>query len=348
MEIEPIQYHLRKLMGQLKPSSIESICDKSWQVAPGGKDKFPLALFLSKHLSMKLKTVPGISLEYEVSRVKGMAVDNAPTKAYQLNEAKLLSGFVYKNEFRSKLSNNKESVFNSFGILKEENEGLLVSTWASNTYFGHWIHDECIRVIAAQDMGVSSYCTDQRPYSHQSGYEKIFNLSSLPVKRAIFKKLIILSDATLNNYRQKRLLQLRNLVFSSVVSNKNNYIYIKRGTSGASGRSLVNENLLIEQLTQFGFVIIEPEKLSAYEVMQECLNAKIIMGIEGSSLVHGFLGMHSEGTLVALVPEYQFNNPFQNYCSSIGLRYGFLVGKEVRGGFNIDLDDMSDLLMRVN
>jgi len=346
MEQEPILFHLRKLLGSQKPVTLDSICDKSWEIAPGGRGDFPSAIFLPKHLSMNLKAVPGVTLNYELKRVNERQVEHSPTVAYQINEAKVLNGLLYKNKFRLRLNNKKESILNSFGYIQKEAEGILVSSWSSNTYFGHWIHDECPRVLISQDIGVPAYSTYRNLYSHQLGYENIFNINFHSVKRAIFKKMIFLSDATLNDYRQKKLLQLRALAQKSIPEN-NNYIYIKRGNGGVKGRDLVNQKKIIVKLISYGFTIINPEKLSANQILKKCLNAKVIMGVEGSSLAHGFLGVNSTGMIIALVPEYRFTNPFNDYCSSIGLRYGFLVGKTVEGGFDVDLDDMDELLSLV-
>lgn len=347
MDLEPLFYHLFKY---IKPSiAVEGIelANKVWQIAPGGKFRTPSALYLRKQLKMDLKTVPGISIEYEIERVKGRNVDFTPTKLYQIDNAKLLDGYLYSSNLRFILNHHKESIFNFIGQKKQIEKGFISSTWSSNKYFGHWIHDECTNILAAKDLSVTPYTTRADPYLHQSGYEKLFNLKSHYLERAFIKKALLLDDSTLNSYRQKRLQKLRDLTHSSTQSSDNDYIYIGRGISGATNRGLVNESALIDKLKSSGFVIIEPETMSVGEILNCTMNAKVIMGVEGSSLSHGFLSVNPNGILVALVPEYQFNNPYQDLCSVLDLRYGFIVGEKVKGGFSINFNDIDEFMSMV-
>jgi hypothetical protein len=341
---EPLFYHLRNSLNFHVESDIEAVSERSWIIAKGGRSIFPKAFYLDKHLNYNLKTVTGETVEGEIKRVSGREVFFKPSVMYQVNQLKVLNSLLYKNNFRFRLSEKKEPIFNFIGDTKIEDEGLLVSSWSSNKYFGHWIHDECPKILAGNKLGLASYSTvNERKYIHQSGYEKILNLSSKGIQRAFFRKFFYLSDATLNKYRQERFRQLRSFALSSgqVVNSK---VYIKRGVVGVQGRELINEVLLIEMLVKDGYVVIEPEKMMPAEIVEACRGARIIIGVEGSALAHAFLTISSKGTIVSLVPENRFTNPFMDFCSSIGLRYGFVVGRASKTGFNINLDDLEKLL----
>jgi hypothetical protein len=326
---------------------VESFCDKSWVISSGGKETFKSpALYLKKHLDYNLQTAPGILLKDEMNRIsRNRVIISKPTIAYQINEAKLLAGVIYKSNFRVRTHSNKESLLNFYGYRTEESEGLSVNSWSSCKYFGHWIHDELPRVLVAEDLGIPSVRTKQQKFLHQTDYEQVLDAHSLSIDRAIFSKLIILSDSTLNKYRQNRFIRLRNLVSKSTNLQENNeFVYIKRGSLGAKGRGLINEEALTSKLEDFGFTIVEPEKLTVDEIIKRCLNAKIIMGVEGSALAHGFLCINENGAMISLIPENRFNNPYRDYCNVIGIKYGFLVGRTVDGGFSIDLEDVEELL----
>lgn len=345
MDIEPFTNYLYRLLSATLPDTLSGICEKSWVISPEEEGSFPAAICKQTYKDFNLKTAVGISLEEEIRRVSGGKVTHSATMAYQINQAKLLSGILYKNNFKLKLTSNKESKLNFYGKKAEYKEGLLVSSWSSNQYFGHWVQDECPKLITANEMGIQAVSSGGKFYSHRAGYEAIFELSSKSVERAVFEQLIVLSSENLNRYRRQRLCQLRELVVSGTqMTFGNQYVYIKRGNAGVAGREISNEEQLVEKLLEYGFVIVEPEKLTVDEVLQQCVHAKIIMGIEGSAMTHAFLSLKDSGTMLCLVPEYRFNNPYANYCAAAGLNYGFIVGKASLGGFEVDLGDVEDVL----
>lgn len=345
VDTEPLINYLNRFLSTRPPGDLSSICEKSWVISPEEKSYFPPAICTKTYKDFNLKTVNGISLEEEVCRVSGGHVTHSATIAYQINQAKLLSGILYKNNFKLKLTSNKESKLNFYGSKASYTEGLLVSSWSSNQYFGHWIKDECPKILTANEMGIQAISSGSKFYSHRAGYEAIFNLTSVSVERAVFERLIVLSRENLNRYRRQRLCQLRELVVSKTQTTAGNqYVYLKRGNTGAAGRGLSNEDQLVEKLLEYGFVIIEPEKLTVDEILQQCVHATIIMGVEGSAMIHAFLSLKGSGAMLCLVPEYRFNNPYANYCAAVGLNYGFIVGKTSPGGFEVDLGDVQDVL----
>ena len=345
IHLEPVLFRLRRQLNTIK--NIEQAAESSWVMAPGGERSYPPAHFLEKHLSYNLKTYAPLTIPNEIKRINGGHAIVKPTIAYQLNNAKVLDGFVYKGSYRLKVKVEKEKLSNYWGDVERIDEGALVSSWGSNIYFGHWIHDEIPLVFAANKLGVQPYRTGKERYLHQAGYEKLLNLELSTVSKAIFSKLILFSDSSLNTYRVERLRKLRTLLSSSGNSMGNRYVYISRGVRGGNGRELVNEAELVEKLKLLGFCIIEPEKMTPKEIVEACLGAEVVLGIEGSAMAHAFVSLREKGMMVCLVPEYQFNNPYMDFCSSVGLQYGFIVGRAVPGGFKVDLDDVDAFFSKI-
>lgn len=346
IHIEPILFQLRRKFGLVE--KIDQAVDKTWVVAPGGERRYPPAIFLEKHLALNLEPVGGISLENEIKRIKGGSASVKPTIAYQFNNVKVLDGFLYKQRFRLKFKVEKEPLLNVWGDAEPIKEGALVTEWSSNRYFGHWIHGEIPRALAANDLGLQAYRGGKERFIHQSGYEHLLNLKVETVTRALFSKLVLFSDSTLNPYRVERLQRARSLLYETVGSyQQNRYVYLSRGITGVKGRALVNELELIDKLKGMGFVIVEPEGMSPEEIVEACLGAEIIMGIEGSSISHGFLSVKEGGVIICIVPEKHFNNPYMDYCSAIGVQYGLLVGLTKPEGFSINLDDVDELLSKI-
>jgi hypothetical protein len=346
IHIEPVLFQLRRKFGLVE--KIEQAVDKTWEISPGGERCYPPAVFLAKHLDLNLMPVGGISLETEMKRIGGGCVSVKPTIAYQLSNVKVLDGFLYKQHFRLKFRVEKEPLSNVFGDVKRLEEGALVTEWGSNRYFGHWVHGEIPRTFAANDLGIQPYRGGKDKFIHQPGYEHLLNLNVETVTRALFSKLLLFSDSSLNPYRIERFQRARNLLYETVRTyQQNQYVYLSRGISGVKGRSLVNELALIQKLKGLGFVIVEPEGMSPEKIVEVCLGAEVIMGIEGSSISHGFLSIKEGGIVICIVPEKHFNNPYMDYCSAIGVRYGFLVGATEPDGFSINLDDVDELFSKI-
>ena len=112
-------------------------------------------------------------------------------------------------------------------------------------------------------------------------------------------------------------------------------------------RRLVNENALEEILAREGFVILHPRKQSTKEIAQACAGARIALGVEGSQLIHGFMGMRPDGAIIAMVPPVRFIAHFKDLSDCIDLRYGMIVGTPASAGFRIDAGELLHLLDRV-
>ncbi len=46
-------------------------------------------------------------------------------------------------------------------------------------------------------------------------------------------------------------------------------------------------------------------------------------------------------------PPYRFNKVYKDYTDYLGLRYAFVIGVEVEGGFIVNIDDLKWLLDRL-
>jgi capsular polysaccharide biosynthesis protein len=121
---------------------------------------------------------------------------------------------------------------------------------------------------------------------------------------------------------------------------------LHRGSSGTK-RRLVNEAAIEDLLARDGFVVINPEKQTAAEIVQACAGARIVVGVEGSQLIHGFMALQKGGAIVALMPPFRFFNHFKDLTDCIGLRYGMKVGSAADDGFHIDPNELRSLLDKV-
>jgi hypothetical protein len=75
----------------------------------------------------------------------------------------------------------------------------------------------------------------------------------------------------------------------------------------------------------------------------------VVLGVEGSQLLHGVFGMADGGAIVTLQPPDRFITAIKVYCDALGLRYALVVGEGSPAGFRIDVDRVArtvDLALR--
>jgi hypothetical protein len=80
--------------------------------------------------------------------------------------------------------------------------------------------------------------------------------------------------------------------------------------------------------------------------MDVALESEVVVSVEGSQMTHALATLRDGGTLIALQPPDRFNNNYADLCDCAGLRYGFIVGERVQGGFRVDIPQLLALLDR--
>jgi len=106
-------------------------------------------------------------------------------------------------------------------------------------------------------------------------------------------------------------------------------------------RHPVNEEAIEKMLAGHGFEIIDVTVDSVDTIIQRTKNAAVVVGVEGSALVHGIMSMADNALLLCLQPPNRFNNVLKAHADALGIRYGFTVGEEAQGGqYNINTDDV--------
>jgi hypothetical protein len=212
------------------------------------------------------------------------------------------------------------------------------STFMGSIYFGHWLRDDATLNVAVQSMAPTIHVA-RKAYSHEVGYRELLSLSERHVARGRFGDLILLDDWGQNEYKRQRYQELRARVRQQIPTRGHERVYLKRGrTSGQRGRDLLNADAIESTLVQQGFVVADPDKMSAREIATLSMEAKLIVGVEGSHLAHTIYPIAHAGTILVLQPPYRFNNVYKDVADAMGLNYAFVVGDADNVGFTIDPD----------
>ncbi len=305
---------------------------------------------------------PPVTLEGQIGRVTGnwwVPLDevikntiqthqsHSATILHKLNNITIDNGFLYKG--------TKAEYLSSLGIpdplqpVKKE-EGLLCSTSSGAVYFGDWMIADNLLEEISKELGINPIkVMPHTKYSHLPDINKIMHLSTNYInKPTYFDNLYVPDDSGYNTNKVNRLKNLRTLFTQSSYINSENKknIYLLRNVKN-DARGLSNEQELTDYLETCGFKIINPSQMSVDEIAAEVIDSDLIIGVEGSQLGYGSLGLKEGGLMIALQPPYHFQSSWRPRCEAVDVHWGFLVGFQNEKGFEIPLDDLKRLLEKV-
>jgi len=116
---------------------------------------------------------------------------------------------------------------------------------------------------------------------------------------------VFLQDFSQNSSKRRRYDELCSRLRDKHPPKGANRVFIRRGDGGAICR-LVNEQALEQMLAQDGSIIVDPEKSQTQEIVEKCAGAEMVVGVEGSQLIRGFMGTQQNGVIITIVPPYSF------------------------------------------
>ncbi len=231
----------------------------------------------------------------------------------------------------------------------------VLSGLSGNVYF-HWMVDILPRSEILRSNGINFEQIDwflinsiQQPFQKETlrilgiPEEKIIESDRHPYIQA--KKLIVpsfpshlgwLEKFALEFHRQTFLDKSNHGLFKDGLAsgeNLNNQvdsfsperIYISRNK--AKYRRVINEEKVVNLLSQYGFVPIELETLSVVEQVTLFANAKVIVSPHGSGMTN-IMFCHPGTTVIELVSPNYIRHYYWVISQQLGLKYYYLMGEE--------------------
>ena len=151
-----------------------------------------------------------------------------------------------------------------------------------------------------------------------------------------------------NAHKRERMFEIRKRIWSAYPTATHAGVFLVRGKTGQR-RVLLNESELISSLSARGILVVQVEAASAEQIMRQCSNARVVIGVEGSQLNHGLISIADQGSMLVIQPPRRFNCHHKELCDILGVRYGFVVGESVdkSADFSVDTDRVHRLLDRL-
>lgn len=121
-------------------------------------------------------------------------------------------------------------------------------------------------------------------------------------------------------------------------------MFILRRNSGKR-RILNNELELAEYLHERrGFRILDITTADVPTILATCAGAQVLVGVEGSHMVHGVMVLQPGGSVLALQPSDRFCGVLKRTLDRDDQHFGFVVGHAEEGGFRIDPSEVERTL----
>lgn len=221
-------------------------------------------------------------------------------------------------------------------------EAALCSTWQGNDYFAHFLFDDAaIHPLAARFADPFFSGASQPRTAHCRDYLAKFGFDYVEKENIRVGQLWMFRDFALGPDKRARLRGMVEAVQAATVApDPKPGAFIRRGTSGQV-RVLENAAEVEAWCVAQGFVIVDPERQSVEEICAALKDVPLVIGVEGSHLVHALFTMARGGTILCIQPADRYNVIFRQLGAAMDLNWGFVVADGTVEGFRLDLGELS-------
>lgn len=336
----PLTTRIRSNLSRKKIPSIFDIADKEWEISPPQEILSRPAYFLPN----QLERVTGTAyIDDPVKEMPGgFTVYQQPSRGFLVKDAYLIDGGIYKENACIWL-NDRVSRLLRLRVENEVTRGAMYSSYEGNNFFGLWLTDDCAAYPLAKNEGIP-ITTDHQVTQHIYEYEKLLNMNPIRLRTAFVREMVVFDDTYQTIDKQKRFQANRKALLSHFNSNTHSGVFILRRDSGK--RRILNNELEIAEYLRInrGFQIVDVTKDSVSTILSACSGAQVIIGVEGSQLIHGIMVLEPGKAVLTLQPPDRFCGVIKRTMDRDEQHYGFVVGHQEANGYRIDIDEIERTL----
>lgn len=302
------------------------------------------ALFEPDQIGRVLRCGFDQSIGSEVEKLAATRWTSRPASICELRDVLVLGGHVFHSGGRNLLRDN--GVLTALGGRLDAFDSVAVPNSVPGLrYFGHWLRDDCSGHDLAQGFG--RVVSIRRPdYRDAPLYAALLGQtweehSGFSARRATF-----LTDIGFSPAKAARLRSLRARLRARCRAAAGAGVVLLRRGDPDPRRNPRNEAALLSRLKQAGVRVVDGDS-PIETVIAQILDAEVIIGMEGSQLAHAVFLLQDGGALIALQTPLRFYNPHHEWCRLLGMQYGTVVGTIVEDGFEMDADEVLQMVDRV-
>lgn len=347
----PMVKRVARRLAVRRAPDFHSLASREWQLCAPEQKVVPPAIHLPGALDKVRALSPWRNWDTERLLVAGGRVNHAASTAHLVTDVDLVGAYLYRGSAKLQPGYGEERLFN------EEDEppvvldaAHLVTSHSGSHFFGTFMLDD-LPLGLIPEAGDTCIAMMSKPYQHEAGYRELMNLPRRrEVRRARIRKLICYTDFAQNSYKRERYDQLRSRMRQALdlqwQRGTKPGIYLRRGAAGEP-RVLRNQAALESALQALGFDVLDADGLSAREIAQRSLDARVIVGVEGSHLSHAIFSSAEQACFLVIQPPDRFAMPYKEFTDRMDMRFALVVADPAPGGFVVDLDDMHRLLEKL-
>ena len=239
----PAKGILRKKLLRRPEIPLQSLADRTWQIAPGRTAVACPAYFLPGQLERITGTAYTDDPQREMTG--GFEVKIPPACGFLVKDAWLIDGVLYKGNAWDWLHVRSRRI-PQFRVANEIDRAAVYSTLAGNGFFGLWLTDDCTTYPLAANEG-TPITIGLPASSHMLAYEAWLDMTPIRLHKAFLRELVTFDDFAQTKHKRDRFRALSNKLLSRVTSEPHPGVFILRRDSGKR-RILYNESELAEWL----------------------------------------------------------------------------------------------------
>ena len=320
------------------PGTPESVAIEKEVLCPEETSANPPPIFLPGQIERATSATEHQPLQAEIGSMLAPTYTHAPTIAYHVRDATIFDGSVYAGNLRHFIADTK--LFGDGGTPRHLKVAGLASTTVGNRYFGHWLRDDCVQYLLAEQTG-ATVCISSQTSDHKTRYASYFGQDWTPTDRAVVDDFVIYQDFSQNSLKLERYRFLSSKINAgfSAPAERTGLVYLRRGETGAA-RPIHDEPVLIDMLVKRGFVVIDIGRDDLDQVLKTLLQARLLVSIEGSHMTHCVYTLNENSGLLVLQPADRFTAVHRHWAASVGVPFGFVVGARSEQGYRFSLDEI--------
>jgi len=333
--------HLFRRAARFQRRDIKEFASRSWQLAPAETRLLPPATFLPGQLE-RVTGYEFVPDDFRCQMYGGIEIQHAATVAYLVEDAHFIDGVLYKGVAQTVCGSPRHRI-PRLHVAQEIARGAVYCTPGGERYFGQWLLDDCVTYPLACNEG-TPLTTATTLSDHATVYERCLGMNPCRVEAAFVRKLVVFDDFGQNANKRARFRSLSARLEALTPGVPHPGVFVIRGTRG-SRRVLKNEDAVARHLQETrGFRIVDPMQLDVPAILSACAGARVIVGIEGSHLVHALLLMQQTQSLLIIQPPFRFSTGLKDVANREEVQFGFVVGHQDGIDFTVDIDEVERTL----
>jgi hypothetical protein len=329
------------------PGSVKSVAFREEILCTEETTRTRPAVYLPGQLDRILDGTGHQPVANEIASMIATTYTHAPTIAYHVKDAIISRGSVYSGNLRHFISSGSNLSANC--EIRHLMQAGLASTTVGARYFGHWLIDDCVQFLLANQTG-APICMSSADFKHKKQYADYFAQDWAPSDSAIVDDLVLYQDFAQNSLKRRRYSELSSLISRILPPREepDHLVYLKRGRTGVL-RAIENEEALVDELVKHGFKIVDVADDNVHDILSRLSKAKLVVSIEGSQIAHCTYALSRNSCLLVLEPPDHFTAIHRHWTECVGIHFGFVVGKKGSGGYRFSSSEIlstSDNLLK--